>query len=226
MVQIYSEEIARFVRATGPAPDETLSEMDDFAAAEGFPHVGPEVGGTLRLLARMVDATRIFEFGSGYGYSAYWFAEALPADGEIVLTEVDEDELELAKTYLERGGYDDLARYELGDALETIERYDGPFDVVLIDHQKHRYREAFEAVRSKIPVGGVIVADNAMRAGIIEFEKLLEFVEGGVPADVNEHTQGVADYLEAVRTDPDFETVVLPLGEGIAVSYRYQETQE
>jgi len=225
MVQILREEIARFVRATGPGPDETLSEMDDFAAAEGFPHVGPEVGGTLRLLARMVDATRIFEFGSGYGYSAYWFAEALPADGEIVLTEVDEDELELAKTYLERGGYDSLARYELGDALETIERYDGPFDVVLIDHQKHRYREAFEAVRSKIPVGGVIVADNAMCAGIIEFEKLLEIVEGGAPSEVNEHTQGVADYLEAVRTDPDFETIVLPLGEGIAVSYRYQETR-
>ncbi len=222
MSSVLSDEVARFVRATGPQPDETLHEMDDYAEEEGFPHVGPDVGGFLRLLARMVGAERIFEFGSGYGYSAYWFAGALPDDGEIVLTEVDEDELEMARGYLSKGGFDDLARYELGDALETIDRYDGPFDVVLIDHQKHRYRDAFEAVRPKVPVGGVLVADNAMRAGIIQFEKLLEIAEGGNPVDVNENTQGIADYLEAVRTDPAFETVVLPLGEGIAVSYRVE----
>ncbi|MFC7230611.1 O-methyltransferase [Saliphagus sp. GCM10025308] len=220
MVDVLADEIARFVRATGPKPDETLAEMDEYAAAEGFPHVGPEVGGFLRLLARLADAERIFEFGSGYGYSAYWFAEALPDDGEIVLTEVDADELELAKSYLERGGYDALASYELGDALETVEDYEGPFDVALIDYQKHRYTEAFEAIKPKLAVGGVIVADNAMRAGIIQFEKLLEIVEGGDPDDVNEHTRGIATYLETVRADPDFETVVLPLGEGIAVSYR------
>ncbi len=222
MVEVLAADIARFVRATGPETDETLAEMDAFAHEEGFPHVGPEVGGFLRLLARMANARRIFEFGSGYGYSAYWFAEALPQDGEIVLTEVDADELELAEEYMARGGYDELARYELGDALETIEAYDGPFDVVLIDHQKHRYREAFEAVRAQVPVGGVIVADNAMRAGIIQFDTLLEIFEGGDPDDVNEHTRGIADYLETVRSDPDFETVVLPLGEGIAVSYRFQ----
>ncbi|WP_254767818.1 O-methyltransferase [Salinilacihabitans rarus] len=222
MSSVLTDEVARFVAATAPEPDETLVEMDEYAAAEGFPHVGPAVGSVCRLVARMVDAERIFEFGSGYGYSAYWFAEALPDDGEIVLTEVDADELELAREYLREGGYDDRARYELGDALETVERYDGPFDVVLIDHQKHRYREAFEAVRPKVPVGGALVADNAMKAGIIEFEKLLAIAEGGDPDAVNEHTRGIADYLDAVRTDPAFETVVLPLGEGIAVSYRVE----
>ncbi|WP_255169833.1 O-methyltransferase [Natrononativus amylolyticus] len=219
-MSVLTDEIGRFVRAAGPEPDETLREMDAYAEEQGFPHVGPEVGGFLRLLARMTDAERIFEFGSGYGYSAYWFAGALPVDGEIVLTEVDEDELEMARGYMAEGGYDDIARYELGDAMETVGRYDGPFDVVLIDHQKHRYRDALEVVKPKIPVGGAIVADNAIRAGIIQFEKLLEIAEGGEPEDVNEHTRGVADYLEAVRADSDFETVVLPLGEGIAVSYR------
>lgn len=220
---VLSADVSRFVRAVAPERDETLTEMDGYADAEGFPTVGPEVGAFLRLLARTTDARRIFEFGSGYGYSAYWFAEALPDDGELVLTEVDAEELELAQEYLKRGGYDDLAHYELGDALETVQRYDGPFEVVLIDHQKHRYVEAFEAIRSKVPVGGVVVADNAMNAGPIQFEKLLELVEGRDPDDVNEHTRGIADYLETVRTDPDFETVALPLGEGIAVSYRVRD---
>ncbi|MGQ3412442.1 O-methyltransferase [Natrinema sp. LN54] len=222
MTDVLTDEIARFVRAAGPDPDETLIEMDEFAAAEGFPHVGPEVGAFLRFVARLNGAGRVFEFGSGYGYSAYWFAEALPDDGEIVLTEVDEDELELAREYMAAGGYDDVSRYELGDAMATIDRYDGPFDVVLIDHQKERYADAFEAVRSKIPVGGVVVADNAITASVVEFDDLLEWAEGTAPADVNEHTQGVIDYLETVRADPAFETIMVPLGEGIAVSYRVE----
>ncbi len=220
MVEVLADPIRRFVRTVGPEPDETLREMDDYARQEGFPHVGPEVGSFLRFVARMADAERIFEFGSGYGYSAYWVADALPTDGELVLTEVDGDELALAREYMTRGGYDDRTSYELGDAMETIERYDGPFDVVLIDHQKHRYVDAFEAVRSKLPVGGVVVADNAITAGPIEFEKLLAIAEGDTTVDCNEHTQGIADYLERVTSDPTFETIVLPLGEGIAVSYR------
>ena len=222
MVDVLPDDIVRFIRAVGPEPDDQLQAMDDYADREGFPHVGPEVGAFLRFVARMSDAERIFEFGSGYGYSAYWMAETLPDDGELVLTEVDADELELAREYLREGGYDEFTRYELGDAMETIERYDGPFDVVLIDHQKHRYADAFEAIRPKIPVGGVVVADNAITAGPIEFESLLEYAVGDGPDDANEHTQGIVDYLERVRHDPAFETIVLPLGEGIAVSYRVE----
>jgi caffeoyl-CoA O-methyltransferase len=220
MSDVLSPETLRFVRATAPDPDETLAEMHEHAEASDFPHVGPEVGATLRLLARMADAERIFEFGSGFGYSAYWFAGALPDDGEVVLTEVDADELEMAEEYLAEGGYADRARFELGDAMETIGRYDGPFDAVLIDHQKHRYRDAFEAVRGKVPPGGVIVADNAVTAGPIDTEQLLAHFEGRETSEMNESTAGIADYLDAVRADPTFETVVLPLGEGIAVSYR------
>ena len=224
-----ADDVLRFVRAAGPQPDDVLEEMDAYAEANGFPHVGPEVGGFLRLVARVAGAESIFEFGSGYGYSAYWFADALPETGEVVLTEVDEDELELAREYMAAGGYDDRAHYELGDALETIEEYAGPFDVALIDHQKHRYVDAFEAVRPKIPVGGVVVADNAITAGPIEFETLLEVVETNdesgewtIPESANDHTRGIAAYLERVTRDQAFETVVLPLGEGIAVSYRVE----
>jgi len=225
-MEVLPEQTARFVRAAAPEPDDVQAEMAEYAAEHDFPTVGHGVGATLRLLARLVDARRVFEFGSGYGYSAYWFAGALPADGEVVLTEHDEDELDMAREYMARGGFDDLARYEGGDALDAIGRYDGPFDVVLIDHQKRRYREAFDAVREKVPPGGVVVADNAMTAGIIETEKLLAILEGEDPDDPNEHTLGIAEYLRTVREDEAFETVVLPLGEGIAVSYRVEQRNE
>jgi len=217
--EIVPAATAEFVRTLGPDPDDVIAEMDARADASEFPTVGPAVGGWLQLLARMVDAERVFEFGSGFGYSAYWFARALPADGEVVLTEVDADELDEARAYMTRGGFDDLARYELGDAIETVAEYDGPFDVVLIDNEKHRYREAFEAVRGKVAPGGVVVADNAMTAGPMDFEALRALV-AGESVDTDEHTQGVAEYLERVRSDPAFETALLPLGEGVAVSHR------
>jgi predicted O-methyltransferase YrrM len=217
-------DIERFATVVGPRPDEVLTEMDQRATETGFPTVGPAVGGWLEQLAGVVGAERVFEFGSGFGYSAYWFARALPAEGEIVLTEVDEDELEAARGYLDRGGYADRARFELGDAIETVERYGGPFDVVLIDNEKDRYVEAFEAVRAKVPAGGVVVADNAME-GPFAFETLRRLVVEGtdatdLAASDADAAAGIAAYLDHVGSSDAFETTLLPLGEGLAVSRR------
>jgi len=213
------EVTEQFARTLAPERDEILREMDDRADREGFPTVGPAVGAWLRLLARLTDAERVFEFGSGFGYSAYWMAPAIAADGEIVLTEIDADELESAREYFGRGGYAGRATFEHGDAIDIVERYDGPFDVVLVDSEKARYTEAFEAVRSKVPVGGVVAADNAIEAGPLEFADIRALL-AGESVDASDASRGIADYLATVRADPDFETGLLPLGEGVAVSVR------
>ncbi|MFB6084566.1 MAG: O-methyltransferase [Halorientalis sp.] len=212
-------DTAQFVRALGPEPDDVIAEMAAYADERDFPTVGPTVGGWLALLVRLTDARRVFEFGSGFGYSAYWIARSLPSDGEVVLTEVDADELDRAREYMAAGGYDDRASYELGDAIETIDSYDGSFDLVLIDNEKDRYREAFETVREKVEPGGVVVADNVMTAGIVEFDALVALAEGNDP-DTTEATRGVWEYLQHVRSASDFETGLLPIGEGLAVSVR------
>jgi len=221
MIETLPDHSDAFLQAVGPQPDEILEEMDEFADEHGFPHVGPALGGWLQLLARMVDAERVFEFGSGYGYSAYWFARALPEDGEIVCTEIDEDEIELGRDYLRRGGFEDVVQYEHGDAVEIVEDHDGPFDVVLLAHQKHRYADAFEAVREKVAPGGIVVADNVMTGGSIEFESLLRAWHDDEPlASDDEMTDGIDRYLHTVRDDPEFETAILPIGSGLAVSHR------
>ena len=220
MPELVSEDVTRFAHAIGPQPDEVLKEMDEYGAEIGFPTVGPAVGGWLATLCRLVDTERVFEFGSGFGYSAYWFARALPPTGEVVLTEIDEDELDRAREYFDRGDLIERATFEHGDAIDYAREYEGPFDVVLIDNEKHRYEEAFDAIREKVARGGVVVADNAMTSTSVDFETVLELVEGGTVEDTNESTRGVAAYLERVRADPDFETAAIPLGEGIAVSHR------
>lgn len=236
MIEILPDHSDRFARLVGPEADEVVEAMDEFGTenppdwverfpeADEFPTVGPAVGGWLQMLVGLTDAQRIFEFGSGFGYSAYWFARGLPSDGDIVLTEVDEDELEMAREFLSRGGVDEVARYELGDAFETFERYDGPFDIVLLDHENDRYREAFEVVRGKLADGGIVIAENVMQAPSLEFDQLLRGLsDGDCPAGANEHTTGIFEYLDAVREDPAFETTALPLGGGITVSQKTSE---
>jgi caffeoyl-CoA O-methyltransferase len=220
MEAIVSEDIVQFACAMGPTSDSVIDEMDAYADEIGLPTVGPDVGGWLAFLARITDARSVFEFGSGFGYSAYWFARALPDDGEIILTEHDSEKLDRAHEYLSRGGYLDQATLEQGDAVETIEHYDSPFDIAFLDHEKHRYCEAFESIREQVSSGGFVIADNTMTAPPhVDFDDLVAFADGH-DVEMSEGTRGIANYLEMVTNDPAFETVILPLGEGVAVSHK------
>jgi predicted O-methyltransferase YrrM len=214
-----SETAQRYLRATGPTHDEIQTEMAAFAEENDFPIIGPDAGGLLRTLTATTQAERVFEFGSGFGYSAYWFLQGMPEHGEIVLTEFDEDELAMAEDFFERAGLTGRATFEYGDAMETIDHYDGPFDVVLIDHQKHRYADAFEEIVDAVPVGGVIVADNMMR-GPIDIDDLLAYFESGGQLPDDENVQGVAEYVDTVRAADDFQTTLVPLGGGLALTTR------
>jgi predicted O-methyltransferase YrrM len=221
------EHLGRLLRAVAPAHDETQAAMVDHTMAEGFPTVGPESGGVLRLLARLVDARDVFEFGSGFGYSASWFARGMTG-GQVVLTEYDEGELDLAREFLE-GAYDVEFAFEPGDAMAAVERYDGPFDVVLLDHEGARYPPALARIRAKLRPGGVVVADN-VATGPVDAETLVvmldteedPLVSRDEPWDVDTTTEGIASYLDLVRNDPGFETVLLPVGKGLAVSVRVE----
>jgi len=210
--------VEAYAEAIGPDTDDLLDEMGAQAEREDFPYVGPAVGGWLAMLARFSGAERVFEFGSGFGYSAYWFARALPADGEIVLTEIDADELAQARTYFERADLSPTAHFEHGDALDTVERYDGPFDVVLVDNEKCRYREAFEAVRDKLRSGSLVLADNALAGGTIRYGEVQALVAGESVSEPTDMSRGIARYLDHVRSQSGMETVLLPLGEGVAVT--------
>lgn len=207
-------EAHAFLQAVSPTHDEIQQEMAAYADDHGFPIIGAEAGGLLRSLARVTDARRVFEFGSGFGYSAYWFLQGMPSDGEIVLTEFDADEIEMAEEFFERAGLDDRASFEYGDAMDAATHYEGPFDVVLIDHQKEMYPDAFAAIRGKLPVGSVVIADNIMRSSVIQYFG----ADAERPGD--DSARGLIEYIETVRADDDFHATIVPVGNGLALSTR------
>lgn len=221
MSVLHTDAVDRVLSLMAPESDDVLVEMEEQASRDGFPIVGPEVGAFLRLCARLSDVETVFEFGSGFGYSAYWVAPAVSEGGQVVLTEFDEDELDQARTYFERGGYADRAAFKDGDALETIHRYDGPFDLVLLDHQEERYVEAFEAVREDIPSGGVVVAENVLHPDV-EFSpsNLEAFLRDERPSNTGPMLESIVEYFHHVRGAPEFETMVVPVGQGLFVSVR------
>jgi Predicted O-methyltransferase len=209
-------EAAALADLVGPDHDPVQRRMAARAREKSFPIVGPTIGSWLMTLTRAVGAERVFEFGSGFGYSASWFLRGMGPDGEIVLTEIDADELALAEQYFETAEDTDRVQFEHGDAIEIVGTHDGPFDIVLLDNEKDRYREAFETVEQKLRAGSVVVADNILD-GPTDRSDVRALLDGGSVPEANAASHGIATYLRYVRDRPG-ETVLVPFGEGLSVT--------
>jgi predicted O-methyltransferase YrrM len=185
-----------------------LLEMEQLAAATDFPIVGPLVGRTLYLLARSIGARRIIELGSGFGYSASWFAKALPEDGELILTDGSPHQSEQAREFLRRGGVRCRVRYEVGEALEILDRLPGDFDIVFNDIDKEHYPAVFPKAIPRVRVGGYFLSDNMLWGGRV------------VSDQSHVSTRGVVELTRLLCAAPNLYTVILPIRDGLSVSLR------
>lgn len=221
MAELHPDAVGRLVEWMGPEPDAVIEEMEERATREAFPTVGPEVGRALALCTRLSGAQSVLELGSGYGYSAYWIARTLSTGGTITLTERDSDLLDDARTYFERGGITDRAVFEHGDALEFAENCTESFDLVVLDHDTADYLAGVELVREMVEPNGALLVDNvAIYEELLTPDELLATLNGESPP--NERTRIVAELFENLEEDTAFETYVLPVGEGLAISCRVQ----
>jgi len=130
-MDILTPAIDRYLNALATTDDEpVLLAMEQYAEEHGFPIVGRLCGRFLEVMARSVNAQRIFEMGSGYGYSAYWFSRATGPDGEIHLTDMDPDNETRALDYLGRAELDGPIDYHVASAFDAFNATDGDFDIV------------------------------------------------------------------------------------------------
>jgi predicted O-methyltransferase YrrM len=189
--------------------DAVLTEMEQYAGAHGFPIVGRATGRFLELAARSVGARRVMELGSGYGYSAYWFARAVGQSGEIVCTDGDPANAARAEEYLTRAGLWPRIRYRVGDALAGFAQETGDFDVVYCDVDKDGYPDCWLAARDRIRVGGLWLCDNVLWSGAVATGA----DRGGVTAAIMEHNRLVA-------TDERYVGSINPVRDGVMMALR------
>lgn len=120
MPVVMGEEVGEYIPSLLAGHDnDVLAGMEELARAREFPIVGRAVGVTIEVLARAVGARRVFELGSGYGYSAYWFARAVGEAGEVHCTDSDPANRDLAETFLRRAGLWDRVQFHVQDAVSA-----------------------------------------------------------------------------------------------------------
>ena len=120
---------------------------------------------------------------------------------KLVSVDVDAAKQDHARNMLERAGLAEIVEFRCGDALDVVAADRGEFGLVLLDIWKNLYLPCFEAVYPKLAEEGVIVSDNMVQ-----------------PESARD---AVRAYREAVRTKPDLQTILLPLGSGIEVTIRW-----
>ncbi|HEX3734262.1 MAG TPA: O-methyltransferase [Solirubrobacterales bacterium] len=162
-----------FVRETLVPDDEALQGALDAAQAGGLPsiQVTPPQGKLLQMLARLVGARTVLEFGTLGGYSTILLGRALPDGGRLITLEANPDYAEVARGSIERAGLGGVVEIRVGPALESLPALDGeglgPFDLTFIDADKVNTPSYFSWALDHSRPGSLIVADNVVRGGTL-----------------------------------------------------------
>lgn len=190
-----------------------LLEMEAEGKERGFPIIGRLVGVTVELLARSVGAKRVFELGSGFGYSAYWFSRAVGSAGEVHSTDGDPANEPKALDYLSRAGLAEPIRWHVGDAVTSLKAVDGEFDVVYNDIDKQGYPEAWREARERIRVGGLYLCDNVLWSGAVADP------EGDHGRD-SATTSAILEHNGLIAEDERYLSSIVPTRDGVIAALR------
>jgi caffeoyl-CoA O-methyltransferase len=187
-----------------------LQEMEALAAERSFPIVGRLVGVFLESLARSVGAKSVFEFGSGYGYSAYWFARAVGSEGRIVCTDGDPLNRFQAEQFLKSAGLWERIDFHTGWAQDIFTRTGESFDICYNDVDKGDYPEVWRLAKDRIRPGGLYIADNVLWHGRVAMDEFTDIVPGW--------TEAIREHNALIFGDPDFDAYINPTRDGVLVA--------
>jgi predicted O-methyltransferase YrrM len=208
--QIVNPEIEAYLRELYEDGDPVRREMEALAEERRFPIVGPLVGRDLSLLARAIGAKKVFELGSGFGYSAIFFAKAVGEDGSVHCTDLSEENERMAKEFLGRAGLWSRITYHRDEATKALAKTGGTWDIVYNDIDKDGYPETVELAYAHLRPGGLFITDNVLWSG-----RVLE-PENAATAS----TRGVIEFTRRLMAHKGFLTSIHPTRDGVAVALR------
>jgi predicted O-methyltransferase YrrM len=208
---LLSQELSDYVRASSEPPDELVTELvaetAQLAARGEAPptfQIAQEQGAFLQLLAHAVGARRAIEIGTFTGLSALSIARGLPEGGSLLCLDRNGEWTATARRYWERAGLTDRIELRLGDAHETLRAVPAQptFDLAFVDADKSGYADYIEQLHPRMVDGGLVLLDNTLR-------------HGRVLAPETDDDRAVVALNAALVTDPRWETVLLPVADGL-----------
>jgi caffeoyl-CoA O-methyltransferase len=208
VIHITDPKINDYLMKLAAEDNPHLLEMERIARRDNFPIVERLVGRLLFIITKLRDPKLIVELGSGFGYSAYWFARALNK-GRIVLTDYREENMDYARNLFRETGLSRKAEFRTGDALEIAKEYEN-IDILFIDMDKHQYPEAVRAIIPNLSRNALIIADNTLWYG-----KVIGETRDG-------ETLGIKRFNKYLFEHPDFITSIVPLRDGVLIAYKNQ----
>lgn len=221
-IDILHPSINDYLQDIIPERDEVLTEMEVHARENRFPIVGPLVGRVLHQLVLITNPTRIFEMGSGFGYSAYWMAKAFQKpEANIICTDGSQENANRAADYLKRGGIAKRIDYRVGNALEIIDQTEGEFDIIYNDIDKDGYPDAFQKAIPRLRKGGLFITDNMLWGGRVTHKTENRSNDlNDRDQWINATTEGVKEVTRLQYSSQDVFTTIIPLRDGVSVAVK------
>ena len=164
-------------------------------------------GRLLKMLVRMIRPRRILEIGTYSGYSALCMAEGLEPDGRLYTFEINDEQEDFTRPWIENSPYASQIEFIIGDALKRVPEMGLTFDMACVDGDKRRYTDYYEMILPRLEPGGYILADNTLWDGHV-----LE-----PPPHKDAQTRGIMDFNNRIAADSRVEKVILPLRDGLTL---------
>ncbi len=210
---LLTPELHDYVLSASEAPDDVaaalLAETAAMAERGEAPatfQIAPEQGAFLQLLTRALGVRQAIEIGTFTGFSALCIARGLPPDGSLVCLDRSEEWTAVARRYWARAGLEDRIDLRVADALPSLRALPPAeaFDLAFVDADKTGYPAYVEELYGRMRPNGVVLLDNTLRSGRVL------------------HPQGDDDSAlvalnAALAADPRWETVLLPLADGLTM---------
>jgi predicted O-methyltransferase YrrM len=164
------DDLMRYLDGLHPVQHPVLLEIEQHGAKDGVPVISRETGRFLSVMVHMMQANRILEIGTGYGYSTLWMALAQGSVGKIWTIDPERERSNVARSYFQRAGEDERITLFNQDALELLENFQQRnLDIVFIDAERTLYREYLDLAIPMLKLSGIIVIDDCLLDGLDDF---------------------------------------------------------
>mgnify|MGYP003556460776 FL=1 len=165
-------------------------------------------GRMLKMFAEMIRPKTVLEIGTYSGYSALCLAEGMPEGSMLHTFEINDEQEDFTRPWLENSPWANKITFHIGDALELVPQMGIQFDLAFVDGDKRRYTDYYHMVLEHLNPGGYIIADNTLWDGHV-LETDTHYTD--------RQTLGIKAFNDLIAQDTRVEKVILPLRDGLTI---------